>query len=234
MGAAPYRAWGEALYSFRTGRPAFEQVYGEPYFDYLAAHPEAGDVFDRAMAGGAQARVTALRGYDWSGVSTVADIGGGTGSLLTSLLTEHQTLRGVSFDLPHVAAKAADSFAAAGLAGRSEALGGDFFTDALPRADAYVLSSILHDWDDEHGLAILRNCRRSLPDHGRLLLLEHVVPPGSAPSWSKHLDLHMLILLGGKERTEAEWRLLLGETRFRLVRVEPGAGTDLLEAVPVG
>jgi SAM-dependent methyltransferase len=231
FGAAPYRAWAGALHSFQTGEPAFDQVFGMPYFAFLEQHPQLGDNFDRAMASGAQARVAALGGYDWNGVSTVADIGGGTGSLLGTVLEANPRLRGIVFDLPHVAAKARASLEEAGLDERCQVVPGDFFTDPLPEADAYLLANILHDWDDDRALAILRNCHRSAAEDGRLLLLENVIPDDDEPSWAKQLDLHMLVMLGGKERSESEWRELLDEAGFQLVRIAPPIGTHLIEAV---
>jgi len=120
----------------------------------------------------------------------------------------------------------------AGLADRCATAGGDFFTDALPGADVYVLAQILHDWDDEQALAILRNCRRSIMPGGRVLLLEQVMPDGDAPSYAKLLDLIMLVLLGGKERTQTEWRELLGAGGFELVDITPAPATNLIEAAP--
>lgn len=233
FGNEHYQAWGEALYTFQTGLSAFEHLYGEPYFEFLARHPEEGENFDRAMAGGALKRSAALMSsYDLSGISTLADIGGGNGVLLSSVLAVNTHLQGVVFDLPHVAAKAAALIEGAGMGDRCIAVGGDFFSDPLPRADAYVLAHILHDWDDNRALDILRNCRRSAPASGRLLLLENILPEGSQPSWAKQLDLHMLVLLGGKERTESQWCQLLDEADFRLVRVTAATGTHVLEAEP--
>jgi hypothetical protein len=230
FGGAPYRAWRDALHSFRTGEATFDHVFGVPYFTFLEQHPEDGENFDRAMASGARARVAALAGYDWNGIGKIADIGGGTGSLLATVLLANPELHGVVFDLPHVAAKARASLEEADLADRCLVVSGDFFTDPLPEADAYVLASILHDWDDDRALTILRNCMRSAPEHGRLLLLEGVVPEGDEPSWAKQLDLHMLVMLGGRERTESEWRELLDQAGFTLERISPSSGTHLLEA----
>jgi O-methyltransferase domain/Dimerisation domain len=227
-----YRAWAEAAQSFRTGLPTFDHVFGTPFFDYLSEHPEDAENFDRAMAGGARARAAAVADYDWGDVATVVDVGGGTGSLLASILDGNRELQGVVFDLPHVADKATAAFEAAGLAGRARAVGGNFFTDQLPAADAYVLGHILHDWSDDQSLQILRNVRRSIPDHGRLLVLENLVPEGNDKAWVKQLDLHMLVMLGGKERTESEWRDLLAAGGFTLVGVASSPAADLLEARP--
>src|SRR5215210_501443 len=234
MGHAPYLAASDMLRCVRTGEPAAETVFGMPFFEYLATDAQASDVFNRAMAGGAAARASVALEYDWSDASVVADIGGGTGSLLGSVLGAQPHLRGVVFDLPHVAAEARPVIEAAGLSDRCETAGGDFFTEPLPSADVYVLAQILHDWDDERAMAILRNCRRSIAEGGRVLVVEQVLPEGDEPSYGKLIDLIMLTLLGGKERTEAEWRTLLREGGFELIGVTTGAAASLLEAAPAG
>src|ERR1700722_9959615 len=231
-GSELYRAWGDALYSVRTGAPAFEHVYGMPHFTYLAANPEAAGIFNRAMAADAAARAAPLLARDWHATRAVADIGGGDGSLLARLLTANSQLHGVVFDLPHAADGARSVIGRAGLADRCEFTAGDFFTDPLPRADTYILAKVLHDWDDARATAILRNCRRSLPDQGRLLVLEAIIPGGPEPSPVKVLDLQMLVIPGGHERTEADWRTVLGDGGFKLRRIVAGGGTNLIEALP--
>lgn len=230
FGSEHYRGWGGALHSFLTGEPAFDRVVGEPFYDYLAEHPGESTIFDRAMAAGAQARSAAVADYDWTGVGRIADIGGGNGAALALVLSRHRELQGVLFDVPTVVGAAEDLLRGAGVLERCEIVGGDCFTDDLPPADVFVLSQILHNWNDERAGGILRNCRRSLPDDGRLLLVEQVVPTGPEPSFSKLFDLHMLVLLGGKERTEAEWRALLARERFELCHITP---SGLIEARPV-
>ncbi len=204
LGSEQYRSWGDALHSFMTGEPAFDQVYGSGFFDYLAEHPDASGTFDRAMAAGSQGRVADLLSYDWTGIELVADIGGGNGAALGVVLASNPHLRGVLFDLPTVVVAADEVLRDAGVLDRCDIVGGDFFTDSLPPADVYVLSQILHDWNDERASAILRNCRRTLADDGRLLLVEGIVPDGPEPDFGKLFDLHMLVLVGGKERTESE------------------------------
>jgi hypothetical protein len=231
-GSELYRAWGDALYSVQTGKPAFEHVYGKSHFEYLAENPGAAEIFNRAMADAAAARAAALIGCDWTATRIVADIGGGNGTLLTRLLQAHDRLQGVVFDLPHAAVGAHSVIDKAGLAGRCEFVAGDFITDRLPPADTYVLAHVLHDWSDTHAAAILRNCRRSLPDGGRLVLLEAIMPVGPEPSPVKVLDLQMLVIPGGLERTEAQWGTLLHSGGFELTRIAPGSGTNLIEARP--
>ena len=232
QGSDTYRAAAAMLRSVQTGEPAAEAVFGMPFFEHLERNSEQGDVFNRAMAGGAAGRARVALGYDWSKAAVVADIGGGNGSTLAAVLDAQAHLRGVVFDLPHVVAEARRVIESAGLAERCETVGGDFFTDDLPGADVYVLAQIIHDWDDEHAVAILRNCRRSITEGGRLLVLEQVLPQGDEPSYAKVLDVIMLLVLGGKERTESEWRALLREGGFELRDITPGSATNLIEAVP--
>lgn len=232
QGSDTYLAAGELLRAVQTGEPTAETVFGMSFFEHLASDPDRNACFNQAMGGGAGARAAAARYFDWSRVSVVADIGGGNGSVLAGVLGAHEHLRGIVFDQPHVVAAAQPVVEAAGLAGRCAVAGGDFFTDPLPAADVYVMAQILHDWDDEQSLTILRNCRRAMTQDGRLLLLEQVMPDGDAPSYAKLLDLMMLVLLGGKERTESEWRALLAAGGFELLEITPRPATNLIEAAP--
>jgi SAM-dependent methyltransferase len=233
MGAEQYRGWSEALHAFVTGEPGFDRVYGQPYFAYLAEHPDASAVFNRAMAAGTLARIEALIGFDWSNHARVADIGGGSGTAIASVLAANPHLQGALFDLPNVVDEAHEILEQAGVSERCEIVSGDFFTDPLPPADAYMLLQILHDWDDDRARAILRNCRRSIADGGRLLVVDGVVPPGPEPGFLKHMDLHMLVMAGGKERTEDEWRDLLAAEAFEIARIVPAGPTNLIEVRPV-
>jgi SAM-dependent methyltransferase len=219
-GSEFYRCWGEALYSFRTGEPAFDRVYGCSLFDYLSAHPDRGAIFDRAMAERVAQAAGALADYDWDGVERIADIGGGNGTALAAVLCAAPYLRGLLFDLPSVVEPADGILRAAGVRDRCEIVGGDFFSDPIPQADVLILSQVLHDWNDDHASVILDNCRRGLTEGGRLLLVEGVVADGAEGSL-RLLDLHMLVLLGGRERTENEWQALLARSKFKLVKVLP-------------
>jgi SAM-dependent methyltransferase len=233
MGAEMYRCWVSALHSFTTGEPGFDEQFGMPWFDYLAQHPEASDVFNRAMAAGTRTRLEALVRHDWSPFRRVADIGGGTGSTIAAVLVANPHLEGALFDLPTVVESAPEILERAGVTERCAVVGGDFFSDLLPPADAYLLVQILHDWNDERAATILRNCRRSIAADGRLLIVDGVVPPGSEPDALKHMDLHMLVMLGGKERDEEEWRELLAGEGFDLVRIAPSGAKHMIEARPV-
>jgi hypothetical protein len=229
-----YRAWEALLHSVQTGTPAFDQRFGMPYFDYLAQHAEADAVFNAAMTGWSNQVARAVaESYDFSGLTTIVDVGGGYGALLTSILLRTPSAQGVLFDQPHVIDNAIHHLDEAGIAGRCTAVGGDFFAAVPAGGDAYVLAQILHDWDDERSVAILSNIRRVMPQHGKLLVVELVIPPGNAPSFGKWLDVHMLVLLSGRERTEAEYGALFGQAGFRLTQVIPtGPGPSIVEACP--
>lgn len=222
MGEEHYRCWGELLESMRTGQTAFDRLYGKPIFEYLGEHPEQAQVFDAAMTAihGRETRAM-LDAYDLSGVGVLADIGGGNGTNLIGVLQQYPAMKGLLFDLPHVAGRAREGLERAGLADRCAVVEGDFFASIPGGADAYFLRHIIHDWDDARATAILRNIRRAMPGGARLLLVEHVLPPGDEPSFGKLLDLNMLLLPGGLERTEAEFRKLYEEAGFRLARVVP-------------
>ncbi|HEX6839026.1 MAG TPA: methyltransferase [Polyangia bacterium] len=227
------RAWPEILHSVRTGETAFAKVFGCDLFDQLPHDPEAARAFDAAMAGYTVTTGNAVAAkYDFSGCQRVVDVGGGSGALLCAILARFPSLGGVTFDLPHVTERARATIDRAGLAGRAEVAGGDFFA-SVPPADCYTLKMILHDWDDEKSRAILRTLRQAIAPNGRVCLIEAVVPPGNAPSPAKLLDVNMLVMTGGRERTEAEYGALFAATGFRLTRVVPCGPTDVIEGVPV-
>lgn len=233
-GEFQYRAWGELLYSIQSGKAAFEKVHGEPIFDYFAEHPETGKLFDQAMTGVHGRETEAmLEAYDFSGIKTLADLGGGNGSVLLAILKKYPAMQGVLHDLPGVVERARTNLEASGLEGRCQVVAGSFFETVPPGADAYFMRHIIHDWDDEKSLTILRHCRRATSPGGRLLLVEGVVPPGNEPSISKFFDLAMLVLPGGMERTEDEYRQLLETAGFRLVRIVPTrTWVSVIEAEP--
>jgi hypothetical protein len=233
-GGEQFQAWGDFLYSVRTGNTAFDHRFGMPVFDFLSRHLEQARIFDGAMVGiHGQETAAVLEAYDFSTIDVLADIGGGNGSKLTAILRAHPRLRGILFDLSHVVERARAAVAEAGVADRCELRGGSFFEDVPAGADAYLMRHIIHDWDDEKSLAILGCIRRRIPATGRLLLVESVIPPGNGPFWAKFLDLTMLAVPGGKERTEAEYSKLLSQAGFRLARIVPTATEiSVIEARP--
>jgi hypothetical protein len=232
FGELSYRGWEQVLSAAQTGRPAFDRVFGAGFWDYLDEHPEAAATFNGAMRGGAAARARALDAYDWSEVRTVVDVGGGDGTLLVDLLARHPHLRGVVFDRPHAVRGAGARIEEAGLTGRCTARAGDFLAEIPEEGDVYLLVIVLHDWDDDRAGAILAACRRAIREGAVLLLVEIVLATGDAPLVAHLLDLHMLVELGGRERTELEWRALLEAAGFRLARILPGEPWSVLEAVP--
>jgi hypothetical protein len=175
-------AWGEIVHSIRTGHPGWEKAHSIPFFGYLAAHPEAGLVFDQAMTSlSHEESVAVADAYDFAGFETVVDIGGGHGSLLTTLLRRHKRMHGVLFDQLHVIEQARERFGKEALLDRCQLTSGDFFHEVPAGGDAYLLKYIVHDWDDEHAVAILRSCRRAIRPDGMLLLVETVVPAPDEP-----------------------------------------------------
>jgi O-methyltransferase domain/Dimerisation domain len=234
MGEEYFRAWGDLLYSVRTGKPAFDQIFGKPLFEFLAQHPEHAAIFDQAMVG-AHGRDAAamLDAYDFSEFTEVADIGGGNGSTLCAILERHTRLKGTLFDLPGVIDRANALTKRDGLSNRVRLVKGDFFQTTPASADAYILRHIIHDWDDAKAARILANIRQAIEPGSRVLIVETVVPPGNDPCFAKLLDLTMLIAPGGQERTADEYRSLLKLAGFRLTRIVPTSTEDsVIEGVP--
>lgn len=217
-----YRAWGELLHSVQTGECAFEKTYGSPLFDFLSKNAEAGAVFDDAMTGiHGRETVAMLEAYDFSGINTLADIGGGNGSLLSAALQKYPNMKGILFDRPAVIDRARANIESAGVTDRCELVAGDFF-DSLPSAaDAYLLRHIIHDWNDEQAITILKNCHRAMGMQARLLVVEFVIPKGNEPFFGKWFDLAMMVVPGGMERTEDEYRKLFEAAGFRLMQTVP-------------
>jgi hypothetical protein len=234
-GEEQYRAWGELLYTVTTGKKGFDRVFGKPLFDYLAERPEQAALFDAAMVSIHGRETPAMiAAYDFSSLGTLADLGGGNGSVLIAILAANPTLRGILFDLPNVVARATANIAASGLANRCQTIGGSFF-ESVPAANAYLMRHIIHDWDDERSQAILRNIHRTAPAGAKLLVVESVIRPGNDPDFVKLLDLTMLVIPGGQERNEEEYRRLLSASGFDLQRIVPtDTGVSILEAVKVG
>lgn len=212
-----WNAYSEFEHSVRTGLPATNKTLPRGFWGYFQDNPEAGRIFNQAMVSKAQAQVPAVVGaYDFSRFGAIGDIGGGRGHLLQAVLESNRSARGVLFDLPNVIQDAA------GIAGdRLTLKAGDFFKDPLPACDAYLIMEVIHDWADEESLAILKAIRRAAKPGATLLLIEQLVPNDSAPHWSKMLDIHMLTLVGGRQRTLEEYDALLRRAGFSLLRVHP-------------
>jgi hypothetical protein len=181
MGDEHYGAWRGLLYSVQTGKPAFDHLYGKPIFDWYAEHPEEARIFDAAMTGfHGEETQKIIDAYDFSQFQTVVDIGGGNGSVLLPLLQRNSSVRGILFDLPGVIERARPGLAKAGLAGRCQAVAGNFFESVVAGGDCYLMRHIIHDWTDEQSLTILRNIRKVIPANGKLLVIEMVIRPATS------------------------------------------------------
>jgi len=212
FGGVWHRALGELT---ATGEPTFELLHGTDFWSWLGEHEDERGAFDRAMSGGWEWKVDQVASAEWRGDELVVDVGGGNGALLIELLRRRPGLRGIVFDLPETTRDEA------AFGDRIEFVAGSFF-ERVPPGDVYVLSTILHDWDDDRSGQILGAIRAAAPDHARLLVVDAVVPPGNEPHGAKFLDLLMLALFGARERDEAQWRALLETNRFEPVRIADG------------
>ncbi len=228
FGLSVFWATFEAMeHSVRTGLPAATEVFPEGFWKYLAQRPEERRVFNAAMSAKAQGAIAGiLASYDFSGFDLIGDIGGGRGHLLRAILEASPNARGVLFELPQVVEEVADVASE-----RLTLQAGDFFREDLPTCDAYLLMEVIHDWGDDESVAILEAVRRASPPHAKLLVIETIVPGDPGPNWSKMLDIHMLTLLGGRQRTQQEYEALLAQSGFRFQReIGTGAGISILEA----
>ncbi|HEX9961818.1 MAG TPA: methyltransferase [Pyrinomonadaceae bacterium] len=231
---AHWRVYGEMLYSVQTGKTAWGRVHGEEVFPYLfQTNPALGDIFNRAMTSFSSSVAPAVaQAYDTSGIETLVDVAGGQGLLLSAFLKANPNLKGVLFDLPAVIESAGALLESEGVAERVETVTGDFFASVPAGGDAYMMKHIIHDWDDERSLAILKNIHSAMNENGRVLIVEMVVREGNEPDFSKIMDLEMLVSPGGVERTAEEYRELLSRAGFRLTRIVPTASPySIVEAV---
>ena len=220
-------SWKELEYCVRTGQPAFRRHSPDAdAFSQIAQDPEQAAVFDEAMAAfTAQTAIAVAAAYDFSPFGTVMDVGGGNGALLIGILNANPALRGIVFDMPRVIDGARSKIAAAGLASRCQAVGGDFFEEVSSGADAYMLKHVIHDWGDAKAIAILKNCHHAMGPQGKLLIVEGVYPPHIDQSLESRgaaaNDVNMLVCTGGRQRSEAEFRSLYAAAGFRLTRIIP-------------
>jgi hypothetical protein len=229
-----WHSWEEIIHSLQTGETGFAKATGMPLFEYLAKHPEEATYFSEAMVGFHGTETTAVaNAYDFSSLKTIVDVGGATGNMLAAILSRHAAPRGVLFDRPHVVHEAAALLKAHGVEDRVTIEPGDFFESVPAGGDAYLLSHVIHDWNEEQCLTILGHCRKAMKPDGRLLIVETVLPTGDTPHQGKILDMVMLVVPGGQERTEGEYVSLLGKAGFRVSRVVPTqSAVSVVEAVP--
>jgi hypothetical protein len=225
-----WATWEELKYTVETGLPAADKVVRGGFWTYFTEHPEANSIFNAAMAAKAHGQIAGVvAAYDFSGFRRIGDIGGGRGHLLRAVLDSAPAATGVLFDLPNVIREVSDLASE-----RVELQPGDFFKDPLPSCDAYLVMEVIHDWGDKEAVAILNAIRRSAPANAKLLLIEQIVPDEPGPHWTKTLDIHMLALLGGRQRTREEYQSLCTEAGFSLeLQIDTRAGISILEAAPV-
>ena len=219
-----YGVIADLMHSVKTGQPAVERVTGKPVFDFFASDEVENKRFHNAMTNLSASFLPALfEAYDFSQFSTVVDVAGGHGYMICEILRRYPQTRGILFDLHPVAEGAEHRICEMALQSRCRTVGGDFFKSIPEGGDAYLMKMIIHDWDDERALSILKNCHRALQQkpHGKLLLLELVLPPGDQYSASKLIDIEMLLMTGGRERTAQEFRDLLAKAGFRLTQIVP-------------
>ena len=228
-----WRAWGHLLHSVQTGENAFQNLYGRDVWQFRSENPDDGAAFDRAMTqlsrGGAEAVV---RAYDFSSFRHIVDVGGGQGLTLAAILRAHPHIRGTLFDQPDVVARAKAVLAEGGVIDRCNIVGGSFFETVPEGADAYLMRVVIHDWEDDAAIAILRVCRRAMPENAKLLLIERLVGPPNEKPAAKFADLNMLVSPGGRERTQEEFSDLFARSNFELTRVLAAGTHNVIEARP--
>jgi hypothetical protein len=219
-----FRVYSEMLHSVKTGQPASEKALGMPVFEFFAKEREYAELFNNAMTAFSEVVIPAvLEAYDFGGIDVLVDVAGGHGRVLTSILQRYPAMRGVLFDLDHVIAGAGPLLQASGVADRVRAESGDFFKAVPSGGDAYIMKHIIHDWDDPEALTILGNIRTQLAGKraGRVILVESVIPADNSPNFGKLIDLEMMLMPGGRERTEAEFKSLFERAGFSKMRVVP-------------
>lgn len=231
-----WKPWGNILYSIKTGEAAFDHVFGMSLFPYLGQNPEVAAIFDACMtSSSSRYNPSIASGYDFSSIKTLVDVGGGHGSLLATILKAFPSLKGMIYDQPHVVVGAKQYLETSGLNGRCKVIGGNFFESVPSGGDAYIMQHIIHDWDDESGIVILKNCHRVLPENGKILIIENVIPDTNEPNFGKFLDIEMLVLCsGGRERTASEFKKLFDAADFQLTNIIPTQSSiSIIEGVKV-
>lgn len=215
-------------YSVLNGQPAFPRIFGKPFFEYLRENPEMREIFAGAMTSYSSSSVSeALEAYDFSKIKLIADVGGGRGAFLRGILSAERGLTGILFDLPEVV-EHADKSLAPGLGDRYSVVGGDFFKTVPPQADLYLMRHIIHDWSDKDAVTICRNCRKAMPPGGKVLIIEFVLKEANQPDFGRFMDLSMLTMFEGRERTLPEFESILQAANLRLTRAIPTSGIHTL------
>jgi hypothetical protein len=234
-GPSYWACWGALEETARSGESQFQRLHGVSRWQYLEHNPDESAIFDSAMSvltGVESAAVTSA--YDFSQFGTLVDVGGGVGGQLAAILAAHPSVKGTLFDQPHVVSESAGTLERAGVTDRCQVVGGSFFESVPGGADAYLLKSVIHDWDDERSIAILRTCRAAMTNTSRLLLVERIIQPGNGPDPAKAIDVLMLVIPGGRERTVDEFERLFAEAGLRLTNVvRTRSLMNIVEAVSV-
>jgi len=228
-----WQPWGYLLESLKTGKPVIKNIFGMDISDYLANDASAAKLYNQAISNFSEKQDVAITsGYNFSFIRNLVDVAGGRGTLIASILKANLTMQGILFDLPHVVADTKPLIEALELQDRCQLVGGNFFESVPTGGDAYLLRYIIHDWDDERAITILKNCYEAMQSNGRVLLVEMVIPQGNEPFYGKLLDLQMLLNYGGRERTEVEYQVLLETAAFLLTKIYPVAPpVSVIEAI---
>ncbi len=224
LGETPhYQPWGKALYSVKTGKPAFDHLYGMGIFEYFQSHSEEAAIFEQSMNSFSLSEVKAILSvYDFSALKTLVDVGGGYGEMLGILLQQYPSHQGILFDEEYVISHCQPTLDRHGIANRCQTVSGSFFESIPSGGEGYLLKHIIHDWDDQRAITILKNCCAVLKPNDKVLVMEMVIPAGNDPSAAKMLDLNMLVMCpGGKERTKAEFQALFEEAGLTLTQIVP-------------
>src|SRR5688500_16869512 len=234
MGAEHYDAWRNLSHSVKTGVTAFDHTFGKDVWAHFAENPTSARNFDQAMVDFSEGvNAALLKAYNFSGIKHLVDVGGGHGGLIAAVLKNYPTIQGTLFDQPYVVNAAIKNLQKHGVETRCARAGGDFFDSVPAGADAYILKFIIHDWDDARSVKILTSVRRAIQEKGKLLLVDCVIPEGNAPDMGKMMDVNMLVMTGGRERTEAQFSALLTASGFRLTKVTATESPlSIIEAVP--
>jgi len=226
-------AYAEIGYSIRTGEPAFDHVNGTELFAYLAAHPEMNELFSGAMGNAAgDTQQAAVEAYDFTGAQRVVDVGGAHGHLLASILARYPDLHGVVFDQPHVVTGAEPVLRAAGVLDRAELVGGNYL-ESVPAGDVFTISHVLHQVSDAEAITLLSNVRRAMIPNGRVLVIDPVIPEGDVPHPGKFMDITMMALSRGRDRTEEEFVEVFAKADLRLIEtIGLARSSSVVVAVP--
>ena len=232
FGEEQYQAWGDILYTLETGESSFERKHGVPMFKYFVDNPEPGEIYEEAMTSvSAAEKAEILKSYDFSYIKKLVEVGGGHGSFISSILKANPTMQGVLFDQPYVI-EGANIIEAEGLSDRCEQIPGNFYESVPSGGNAYSLKHVLHGCSDEQSITILKNCHKAMVEDGKLLIVERIVGSGPDSFLAKFLDVNMMLLVkGGCERTESEYRKIIEAAGFRVDKVVPSkAGVSVIEA----